>query len=129
MDLYRLAIVEIKTTDQFKSFTDNKEVNFQVMPEIIPLNQMGFIFREELQKQTGIDFGLSNDTIRISKNLDLIKLSDNKKSDLRIFFSDVVNDPMITSISETVLKSQSIIAGQVNLRKTTRHHLPFTMSF
>ncbi|UII24231.1 hypothetical protein [Fulvivirga ligni] len=54
MDLYRLAIVEIKTTDQFKSFTDNKDVNFQVMPEVIPLNQMGFIFREELQKQTGM---------------------------------------------------------------------------
>lgn len=89
MDLYELAVSEIKQTYAFQKHTKEDAKALQVMPQVIPLSHMGEPFFEELLRETGTDYNLDKNWGSIRKNRALAGLSDAGRSELRLFFSRI----------------------------------------
>ncbi|MCE7996852.1 MAG: hypothetical protein HEP71_33130 [Roseivirga sp.] len=89
LDLYRLAVYEIKKTYAFEKYTTDESKGIQVMPQVIPLSHMGEPFYKELLRETGTDYNLDKNWGSIRRNRKLPALSDATHSGLKLFFTPI----------------------------------------
>ncbi len=104
MDLYRLAMAEIKKTYTFEKFAKEESKGIQVMPQLIPLSHMGEPFYEELLRETGTDYNLDENWGSIKRNRYLPGLSDVSRSDLKLFFSQIDEGTFMAELIDGALK-------------------------
>ncbi len=104
LDLYQLALSEIKKTYAFEKFASDESKGIQVMPQVIPLSHIGEPFYEELLRETGTDYNLDENWGSIRKNRDLPRLSDVSRSDLKLYFSRIDDGTFMAELIDGVLK-------------------------
>jgi hypothetical protein len=89
LDLYALAVFEIKGSFAYERYAGEDKNKLQVMPQIIPLSEMGAPFFEELLRETGTDYRLEENSGSIKRNRALSDLSDVNKSEVKLYFSRI----------------------------------------
>lgn len=89
LDLYGLAVFEIKKTYGFEKYATDESKGLQVMAQVIPLSHMGEPFYKELLRETGTDYNLDKNWGSIRRNRRLPGLSDASRSDLKLFFTPI----------------------------------------
>ena len=93
--LYEKSIIIIRSSKEFKDFTNNKNVKIQVMPEIIPFGIIGFGYFDELKSATGKDLYNLDWSGQIIEDNRVTKLSEKKKSKYKLYFSPIENGALI----------------------------------
>lgn len=89
LDLYALAVFEIKGTYAYENYAGEGKNKLQVMSQVIPLSEIGAPFYEELLRETGTDYRLEENSGSTKRNRDLSNLSDINKSEVKLYFSRI----------------------------------------
>lgn len=98
LELYTEAILKIKNTSEFSNFTANRTSKIQVMSEVIPFSRQAFIFQNDLKILTGVDYSVMWNFGEITEDKTLTKLSNKKKSKLKLFFSSIESELIIAEL-------------------------------